>query len=62
MKGILQGSSERDFAARLVEAQFNNVGDVYVSLEPVRSGILTIMTGNFIFGPLAAIFIALWII
>lgn len=51
---------EQNAAIRL--AYPHNLGDIYVSLAPVLSGLLVIATGRFLFDPLIAILIALWII
>jgi cobalt-zinc-cadmium efflux system protein len=52
----------RDQNAAIRLAYLHNVADIYVSLAPVLSGILIILTGKFIFDPLLAIALAVWII
>jgi cobalt-zinc-cadmium efflux system protein len=52
----------RDQNAAIRLAYLHNLGDIYVSLAPVLSGVLVILTGKFVFDPLVAIVIAAWII
>jgi len=56
----LQGPSKEDAAIRL--AYTHNLGDVLVSLVPVVSGILTLVTRRLLFDPLLALGIAAVII
>ena len=52
----------RDQNAAIRLAYVHNLGDVYVSLAPVASGILIAITGKYILDPLIAILIAVWFI
>jgi cation diffusion facilitator family transporter len=57
---VLWNVREQNAAIRL--AYVHNLGDVYVSLAPVASGILIALTSKYILDPLIAILIALWFI
>ncbi len=52
----------RDQNAAIRLAYLHNLGDIYVSLAPVLSGVLVLVTGDFVFDPLVAILIAAWIV
>lgn len=56
---LLQPSKDNP-AVRL--AYIHNLGDVYVSLAPVAAGVLVTVSGQAIFDPLMASFIALYIL
>jgi cobalt-zinc-cadmium efflux system protein len=57
---LLRAPGRNNPAIRL--AYLHNLGDVYVSLAPVLSGVLVLVTGRSYFDPLVAGGIALWII
>ena len=56
----LRESSRADATIRL--AYVHNIGDTFVSLAPVLAGVLTLLTGSFIFDPLLALVVAAAII
>ena len=58
--GVLWKVREQNATIRL--AYLHNLGDVYVSLAPVASGVLILLTGKYIVDPLIAILTALWFI
>ena len=57
---VLWKVREQNAAIKL--AYLHNLGDVYVSLAPVASGVLILLTGKYFVDPLIAILIALWFI
>jgi cobalt-zinc-cadmium efflux system protein len=57
---VLRDWQQHNPAIRL--AYLHNVGDIYVSLAPIFSGLLISVTGRSVFDPLAALGVALWLI
>jgi cobalt-zinc-cadmium efflux system protein len=51
---------EQNAAIRL--AYLHNVGDVFMSLTPILSGLLVVAVGNPIFDPILAAIVAVWLI
>jgi cation diffusion facilitator family transporter len=56
----LRDWQHRSSAIRL--AYLHNVGDIYVSLAPIVAGVLISISGNFVFDPLIAMGVSLWLI
>jgi len=57
---LLLKPSRRNPAIRL--AYLHNMGDVLVSLAPVAAGVLIALTSRFLFDPIVALGVALWIV
>ncbi len=57
---ILRNWQHQNAAIRL--AYLHNVGDTYVSLAPILAGVLVSITGQFVFDPLVALGVAIWLI
>jgi cation diffusion facilitator family transporter len=57
---LLREPSKGNASIRL--AYIHNLGDVWVSLAPVAAGLLVVMTGYYVFDPLIAGVVAIWLI
>lgn len=54
--------SIKDLNAAIRLTYIHIVGDVYVSLAPVVAGLLVLLTGKYIFDPIIAILVGVWLI